>query len=266
MDPLLRRCSGLDRCQISLYGILVLFLVLPQIYCAISAPPLTFRTEKFDRKWGLSDADSNISAELSLSYPVFSGLSSDLVDSITSTVNKYLFRPMTGRERTENADSLWITFRSSYEKICREFPDYRTAWKISREILVYGLHTGFVCLKFTSTEFTGGAHPNSSIFFEIRSLQNGRVMKLPDFVKPDKSKEFRYRIEEKFRKIRGLTSITDFSDAGFQFPDNNFYVPENFGINDSVMTFRFNSYDIGPYVLGPTDINLPLKDLEDLLK
>ena len=188
------------------------------------------------------------------------------MDSITVAVNKYILNPVAGSERAESTDSLWYIFRSSYKKIRRDFPEYRTAWKISREMQVYGLQIDFICLKFKATEFTGSAHPNSFIFFEIHSLHDGHTLKLKDFIKPEKIKVFRHRVEEKFREVRGVTSVFDLSDSGFQFPGNKFYVPENFGINDSVITFRFNSYDIGPYVLGPTDMNLPLEDLADLLK
>jgi len=70
-----------------IYRIMLLIFIFSGIYCGKATPPVIFPIEKFDRTFVYSDADSDISAVLSISYPVFSGAASGVVNSLNSAVN-----------------------------------------------------------------------------------------------------------------------------------------------------------------------------------
>ena len=61
-----------------------------------------------------------------------------------------------------------------------------------------------------------------------------------------------------FRKARGLAPADDLIEAGFNFSDDTFELNENFGVADNALIFHFNAYEVAPYALGPTDVEIPL--------
>ncbi|MBI3037952.1 DUF3298 domain-containing protein [bacterium] len=55
-------------------------------------------------------------------------------------------------------------------------------------------------------------------------------------------------------------------DSGFTFPKNEFALNENFLVSKDGLLFFFNSYEIAPYALGPTQILLPWRYIKTLVK
>lgn len=52
----------------------------------------------------------------------------------------------------------------------------------------------------------------------------------------------------------------------YDFPDDNFYLPNNFLIEENSCSFLYTVYEIGPYVLGETEIVLPYEKIKPLVK
>ena len=68
-----------------------------------------------------------------------------------------------------------------------------------------------------------------------------------------------------FRKMFDLSPNEDLGDAGFWFDNNQFSVNENFSFSNSVVTFHYNTYEIAPYANGPTDLEIPIREVKHLL-
>ncbi len=52
----------------------------------------------------------------------------------------------------------------------------------------------------------------------------------------------------------------------YDFPDDKFYLPNNFLIEENSFSFLYTVYEIGPYVLGETEIVLPYEKIKPLVK
>jgi len=52
----------------------------------------------------------------------------------------------------------------------------------------------------------------------------------------------------------------------YDFPDDRFYLPNNFLIDNHNFSFLYTVYEIGPYVQGETEIILPLSEIKALAK
>jgi hypothetical protein len=72
--------------------------------------------------------------------------------------------------------------------------------------------------------------------------------------------------EVQFRAARELPATANLADAGFTFPDGRFQLNRNFGITNENLVFTYNPYEVAPYMMGPTTIEIPLAGIGDLLR
>ena len=52
----------------------------------------------------------------------------------------------------------------------------------------------------------------------------------------------------------------------YDFPEDRFYLPDNFLIDEHSFSFLYTVYEIGPYVQGETEIVLPFQEIKFLVK
>jgi hypothetical protein len=57
-----------------------------------------------------------------------------------------------------------------------------------------------------------------------------------------------------------------FADAGFYINDGDFVLNDNIGITEDAVIVHFNAYEIAPYSLGPTTIELKREKIGKILK
>ncbi|NJK29927.1 MAG: DUF3298 domain-containing protein [Acaryochloris sp. SU_5_25] len=72
--------------------------------------------------------------------------------------------------------------------------------------------------------------------------------------------------EKHFRQVRKLAANESLNRAGFWFEKDQFQVNANFAIAPQGLILFFNPYEIGPYVLGSTEIQIPYIELQTLIK
>jgi hypothetical protein len=72
--------------------------------------------------------------------------------------------------------------------------------------------------------------------------------------------------EKIFCKVKELKPEDNLEEAGFWFKGNKFSFNENFGIRNEGLVFYFNSYEIAPYAMGPTEIMIPYSEIKNLVK
>jgi hypothetical protein len=73
--------------------------------------------------------------------------------------------------------------------------------------------------------------------------------------------------EHAFRKYHGVEGEKNLKDDGrfFLNEKEGFFLPAAMGFEQDHFLLFYNSYEIGPYVLGPTEIKIPLNDIKDML-
>ena len=89
---------------------------------------------------------------------------------------------------------------------------------------------------------------------------------LNDILSPGYEKVLNFLAEKDFRKIRELKPGESLEAAGFWFKDGKFKLTDNFVIQKDGLKFLFNDYEIGPHVLGSTEIFVPYSDLKQIIK
>ena len=114
--------------------------------------------------------------------------------------------------------------------------------------------------------FTGVAHGMTGVYFANFNSQNGKRLMLSDLLIAGYEHELNKVAEKIFRKVRELKSEDNLEEAGFWFEGNKFSLNDNFGIKTDGLVFFFNSYEIAPYAMGPTEILIPYKGIKNLVK
>ncbi|GAB1415053.1 hypothetical protein MASR2M117_04590 [Paludibacter sp.] len=115
----------------------------------------------------------------------------------------------------------------------------------------------------------GGAHPIKTRKFYNFDLKTGNVIFEEDIFKDNSLQELAEIMKLKLKQdlsdkhdqnnYNGYISESDYSFDDVK-PNHNFYV------NDESICFVFNPYDIAPYYIGETVIEIPYKSIEHLFK
>ena len=71
--------------------------------------------------------------------------------------------------------------------------------------------------------------------------------------------------EKKFFKLKGLKPGTSLNDEGYSFKNNRFHLTDNFAVLNEGILFYYNTYEIGPYALGTTEVLIPYGELKGIL-
>ena len=72
--------------------------------------------------------------------------------------------------------------------------------------------------------------------------------------------------EKIFRQDARLSASESLSASSYSFPGDRFKLNENFGVGETELVFLFNTYEIGPGAMGPTEIKIPYPFLRSQLR
>ncbi len=120
----------------------------------------------------------------------------------------------------------------------------------------------YVVIRESGKEYIGGAHGAFGSSFYDYDLKNRHKMQLSDLVSAD-SAALEALLEKQFRRDHHMTPDEPLDKILLKkhiMPNNNFYFDAN------GLTFVYNIYTLGPFVLGPISITLPWQTLSPYLK
>jgi hypothetical protein len=112
--------------------------------------------------------------------------------------------------------------------------------------------------------FSGAAHPNNSNFSVNYDLQNHRELRLSDLLQAgweSKISEICIRELDKIKKERGIEPEDWFKDGAGPNAEN-FKV---FNITKKGLLITFPTYQVGPYVEGPSEVYIPYDEIKSLI-
>lgn len=111
--------------------------------------------------------------------------------------------------------------------------------------------------------YNGGAHGNYASHMENFDVSTGNHLKLNNIVAEP------YKLlalgEQIFRKQKGVSEGMNLSDAGFQFKEDMFYLPETFGVLPEGLLFVYAPYEIASYAEGEQYLLIPYSLIADEL-
>lgn len=227
---------------------------------------ITFFMKTFKKESGSGcTADSLACASYEVEYPVFSGLDSAVVKQIHKQITAMVSM---GNPEMEGKpmDSIAADFFAGFEEFGNEMEGEVMGWYYGATATVEVLTDSLISISVQDEYFTGGAHGGSGVYYININPKKGVPFTLTHFFKDGYQEPLTKLAEAAFRKERELDSTTSFSENGFEFPDDKFQLNENYGFTKEGIVFFYNSYEVAPYVLGPTSITVPYTSIQEWIK
>ncbi len=113
--------------------------------------------------------------------------------------------------------------------------------------------------------FTGGAHPNGAASATLVDLRTGKVARPDDVFAEGWLKRIvdlaHADLERQFRERPGFDDALKPDNLAKLLRDSRRY-----SFYKDKLTLIFNRYDIGPYVVGPYNVDIPADRLKPLLR
>jgi hypothetical protein len=228
---------------------------------------IQYTFKKYDKIFGNCDSVKTGCATVSLEYPEIKHAFNDAIrDSLTKFIQDMLLDNYFHEQRTKSLDEMTELYFEDYKNTQTDFIGYNFPWEIKNTISVNYNAQSILSFQSEFYHFTGGAHGMTGVYFANFNSQTGKKLELTDLLIPGYENELNKVAEKIFRKVRELKSEDNFEEAGFWFERNKFALNENFGIKTDGLVFFFNSYEIAPYAMGPTEILIPYKEIKNLVK
>lgn len=236
-------------------------------------PKPIFSTVEIQRSGGIKcpvkDAATNnneewLCASAKLSYPQ---VSFDANPELAAKLNAFILRQMVDDPESEGSVPMVSLeqFADSFIADYQEDPNPFSSWELERTMKVVFHNDELVTLLFTEYGYTGGAHPFSGQRYSVLNLQDGAPVVLADMFSPGYETPLNVTGEKIFRMERALGEADSLEEQGFAFTNNVFLLNENFGVLQEGLDFIFNSYEIAPYAMGPTQFTIPYEDIQSLV-
>lgn len=218
---------------------------------------LSYNLKTFSSERCIDDA----CAKVEVSYPIAEG------SSAAAQINENIMRQMllyfNQEEGFENLDSAANDFLDSYEEFITEFPEASGEWSAEVDVELTYESDSTLSFKFSEFNFSGGAHPNSSIFYVNMDKQTGESL---GGVILDEKKMLELT-EAAFRKYHEVEEGVSLEEDGrFFLPETGFFLPNAIGYEGGKMVLIYIPYEIGPYALGYTEMEFELTDLKGIVR
>jgi hypothetical protein len=204
---------------------------------------------------------------IDIQYPVIRiGAPQIVIDSINNQIEKDILKFAFISEPKDDFKLLIEEMSSEYENILKENPEYNSGWllEISSDIIYQD--SLYISTASTIFSFTGGAHPNSYQVYRSYDLATGKAIELSDLLIEGYEKKLNELAEIEFRMDKQIAPDQTLNDEGYFFENGRFQLNGNFAILNETLLFYYNPYEIGPYSIGPTELELKLTDYVDLIK
>jgi hypothetical protein len=213
--------------------------------------------ERHDHRDAIEGADTTLAR---LTWPECMGARTPVaLDSLRAAVSAMALAPTLRHARpARNIAALLDGFIAEWNAE-RKATRRRMFWRFDRRIEVIGDTMGVVSLSRTDFEFTGGAHPVTSVTLGGVDADSGRAIRFADLFREDALDSLSAALEPLFRDARGLTRDTSLAAAGFFFANGRFRANQQVAIVPDGVRWHFDAVEIAPYAWGPTDFVAPFE-------
>lgn len=164
-----------------------------------------------------------------------------------------------GEEEGGNIEEIMNQFLEDYKELQGEDLPFSMPWSLETEGKVLFQNDKLVSVQLHQYSYTGGAHPNTYSTVWMFNKSSNEPLEWQDLgVKKDTLEVI---AERAFRKTAEIPVGQSLEDAGF-FEGEEFSLPQNYGLVEDGLLLYYNTYEIAPYVFGPTEVVIPWADLK----
>lgn len=203
-------------------------------------------------------------AKMRLVWPIASGpeLSSQINEIIGKEVTNML---MFGESSSSNRDTLIAQYFQSYLEFKSEFPEAYGAWEVNIEADVSYQSDSTLSVSIDWMQYMGGAHPGYGQNFLNLDVITGKPLSRDQIVR-DQAKLLALA-EKKFREFHEVeTGVTLEEDGRFFLPDTGFFLANSMGFEKGKFKIIYVPYEIGPFVMGFTELEFTREELGGLVR
>ncbi len=113
--------------------------------------------------------------------------------------------------------------------------------------------------------YEGGAHGIEQQLVMNFDALSGKQLTLSDVFVPGYETRLTELLTEKLMNIADVKTIEELKAKDYLF-SMDMFPSENFILGSDEITFIYNAYEIAPYAMGRTEINVEYSEIKDLLK
>lgn len=230
---------------------------------AIEKPPIPVSTKKYRSALYPCPDSLNSCAEVEISVPYITKHAKSTI--INQSILKELALVMENFSpdvaTLQDIPTVIDSFISQHRSFSREV-DFPQRWSFNMKYDVLENNDNSLSLLLNTDIYTGGAHPLNEISILSFNPENGKKVIMSDII--ENEKELKNLIGKEFRRKRNLADEINLTDEGFY--SNEWPLPKNFALLKQGLYIIYNAYEIGPYVLGSTELLIPFDAIKPLLK
>lgn len=212
-------------------------------------------------------------ASIQFSYPSIRFLYDRTVaDSLNKMITDSLmnrYQSVDSSFKTFSFDSCMNDYIRNYQKFINDLPPndngFRPGWNESyTSDVIFNSHN-ILTLRTTVFRYNGGAHPNTVFIFTNYDLRSGRIISLPEILKPDYKNSLNRLGEAAIRKFYNINPNETLQQGGLFVEKGMFKINDNFSITLGGLLFQFNQYEIAPYSFGAPEIYIPYSKINNYI-
>ena len=227
---------------------------------SIAQGPLRFEVKRVEKK--------TASCVIAFEYPeIISAATPQARERMNAGIRRVLLRrtdwpaPDSGRASLEAYAQEFMASCAGYQKGSEPRPLYQ-----HKKVTIFRYTAPILSFQCEADEDEGGAHPFGTIWFVNFESSTGKAVTLTDLLREGAFAKFESVAEAKFRQDHQLSPTENLSEHGFSFPGNRFQLNSNIGVGEKEVVFLFNTYEIGPGVMGATELTLPWALVRNLVR
>lgn len=187
-------------------------------------------------------------------------------EAISHEVAAAMYAPLDVESKDPNAFSLIGEVKDRYEEYSR-VSDAPIDWVLNRSAHIVVQNALVVSMEVSSEGYLGGAHGFKERALLTFDAQAGTRLAVGDVVEESSRGILAKIVEFEFRRARRIPQGQTLQDAGFFIlPGQEMPLSENFAFTSSGVKLHYNPYEVGPYVMGETDLVIPREAIEPILK
>jgi len=145
--------------------------------------------------------------------------------------------------------------------------DVELNWSLTRSARVLYSDLKVASFEVTNKGYLGGAHGFNDRTLMTYDSKTGHRLGVADVVSDSSQKVLNRVVEAEFRRIRSIRADQSLQDAGFFIlPGQELPLGENFALTSDGLEIQYNPYEVAPYALGETRVNVPRAAIAPLVK
>ncbi len=164
-----------------------------------------------------------------------------------------------------NLEQYWEIYQSNFEEAHKEMPQMAGSWEleVKAEVTFDSLNT--ISVFFTTYDYSGGAHPNSSEYFMNFDRESGKYLPADQLIL-DRQKLLE-TAEGAFREFHEVDSELSLKEDGrFFLSESDFFLPAAMGFRADHFQLIYIPYEIGPYAMGYTQLEFSLDQVKGIVR